>query len=49
LGFNKIAEILDRSSWTPLTQIQKHNKAVERGGFCPVCWRVKSKYQGQLH
>jgi len=47
LGFNKIAEIIGRSSRTPLTQIQKHNKAVERSGFCPACRRLKSKYEGQ--
>ena len=33
LGINKIAEILGRSSRTPLVQIQKHNRAVERRGF----------------
>ena len=47
LGLNKIGEILGRSSRTSLTQIQKHNKAVERNGFCPACRRVRSKYEGQ--
>jgi hypothetical protein len=40
LGINKIAEILGRSSRTPLMQIQRHNRAVERNGFCPVCRRL---------
>jgi hypothetical protein len=48
LGINKIAEQLGRSSRTPLTQIQKHNKAVERSGFCSVCRRVKSKNENQI-
>lgn len=47
LGINKIAEALGRSSRTPLVQIQKHNKAVERSGFCPVCRRVRSKYENE--
>jgi len=41
LGINKIAEMLGRSSQTPLTQIQKHNKAVERSGsaqFADELW-----------
>jgi hypothetical protein len=47
LGINKIAEILGRSSRTPLVQIQRHNKAVERSGFCPACRRVKGVYESQ--
>jgi len=47
LGFNKIAEILGRSSRTALTQIRKHSRAVERSGFCPACRRLKSKYECQ--
>jgi hypothetical protein len=45
LGINKIAEILGRSSRTPLVQIQRHDKAIERSGFCPACRRLKSKYE----
>jgi hypothetical protein len=45
LGFNKIAESLGRSSRTPLVQIQRHNKAVERSGFCPACRRARSDYE----
>ena len=48
LGINKIAEMLGRSSRTPLVQIQRHNKAIERGGFCIACRRVRSKYESIL-
>jgi len=47
LGFDKIGKQLDRSSRTPLLQINKHNRAVERSGFCPACRHVKSKYDSQ--
>ena len=47
LGFNKIAEILGRSSRTPLVQIQRHSKAVERRGFFSACRRKRSKYESQ--
>ena len=45
LGYNKIAEMLGRSSRTPLTQIQKHKNAVQRSGFCPACRRFEGKYE----
>jgi hypothetical protein len=48
LGFNKIAEMLGRSSRTPLTQIRKHNSAVERSGFCPACRRFRSEYESRI-
>jgi hypothetical protein len=48
LGINKIAEMLGRSSRTPLVQIQGHNRAVQRSGFCPVCRRVRSKHEIQI-
>jgi hypothetical protein len=38
------SEMLGRSSRTLLMQIQRHNMAVERSGFCPVCKRVKGGY-----
>ena len=47
LGINKIAEALGRSSRTPLVQIQKHNKAVERSGFCPKYRRLRRRYESQ--
>lgn len=48
LGFNKIAELLGRSSRTPLVQIQRHNRGVERSGFCPACRRTKSEYETKI-
>ena len=44
LSYEKIAEQLNRSSRTPLMHIQRHNRDVERTGFCPVCKRVKSRF-----
>jgi len=44
LGFNKIAEVLSRSSRTPLAQVQKHNRTVKRSGFCAACKRAKGDY-----
>lgn len=41
------AEILGRSSRTPLVQIHKHNKAVERSGFCPKYRRLRRRYESQ--
>ena len=43
LSYEKIAEQFSRSSRTPLLHIQRHNRAVERSGLCPVCKRVGSK------
>jgi hypothetical protein len=48
LSINKIAEVLRRSSRTPLIQIQRHNGAVERSGVCPACRHVKSKHERVL-
>jgi hypothetical protein len=48
LGFNEIAEILGRSSRTPLTQIQKHNRAVERSGFYPASRRFRGEYEKRI-
>lgn len=45
LSLEKIAEYFSRSSRTPLLHIQKHNKAVERSGFCLVCRKVKSEFE----
>jgi len=47
LGINKIAEMLGRSSRTPLVQIQKHNMAVKKSGFCLMCQRLKGEYRGE--
>jgi hypothetical protein len=48
LGFNKIADILGRSSRTALTQVQRHNRAVERSGFCPACRRFRGVYESRI-
>jgi len=48
LGIKKIAEMLRRSSRTPLMQIQRHNRAVERSGLCPFCRRIRSKYESEI-
>lgn len=48
LGLNKIAEMLGRSSRTPLVQIQRHNNAVERSGFCPACRRMKGIHESSI-
>jgi len=48
LGINKIDEMLGRSSRTPLVQIQRHNRAVERSGFCQACKRTKSNNESSI-
>lgn len=48
LGINKIGEMLGRSSRTPLIQIQRRNRAVERSRFCPVCRRVRSNHENRI-
>jgi hypothetical protein len=32
----------------PFKHFQKHNRAVERRGFCPACRRLKSKYESKI-
>jgi hypothetical protein len=48
LSYEKIADQLNRSSRTPLLHIQRHNRDVERNGFCPVCKKVGNTYFGHL-
>ena len=48
LSMPKIAEALGRSSRTIQTHIHKHNRAVERSGFCPACRRARSPYEASL-
>jgi predicted DNA-binding protein YlxM (UPF0122 family) len=48
LSIDKIAKQLNRSSRTPLVQINKHNAAVERSGFCPSCRRTRSEYEEEI-
>lgn len=48
LSMNKIAMQLGRSTRTPKVHIDKHNAAVERSGFCPVCRRVGNSLQDKI-
>jgi hypothetical protein len=41
----EIAKQLDRSSASILMQIDKHNLAIEKMGYCPACRRAKSKFE----
>jgi hypothetical protein len=45
LSMNKIAKQLNRSSRTPLMQIQKHNQQIKRADFCLTCRRAKSNHE----
>ena len=45
LSYEKIAKYFNRSSRTPLLHIQKHNRAIWKGGFCLSCKRVKSRLE----
>jgi predicted DNA-binding protein YlxM (UPF0122 family) len=40
-----IAKQLNRSSKSIFLQIKKHNLAIEKMGFCPMCKRAKSRYE----
>ena len=48
LSLEKIAEHFKRSSRTPLLHVQKHNRAIERSGFCPICRRVRSMHDSRI-
>ena len=48
LGYNKIAEKLERSTRTPYTHVHKHNNAVKRSGFCPMCRRAGGEYENKV-
>lgn len=48
LGYNKIAEKLGRSTRTPHEHVNKHNKAVKRSGFCPMCRRAGGDYENEV-
>ena len=45
LGMKSIAQRLGRSSATIKTQIERHNRFVEKMGYCPACRRAKSPLQ----
>jgi len=42
LNLDKISEHFGLSSRTQLLHVQKHNRAIERGEFCPTCRRPKA-------
>jgi len=44
LGMNKIAAQLKRSTRTVMEHIHRHNKSVERSGFCAPCKRMASQF-----
>lgn len=48
LSYEKIAEQLNRLSRTSLLHIQRHNRAIERNGFCSICRRIKSDYENTI-
>jgi len=48
LSMVKIAERLERSSGSIYSQIKKHNRSIERSGFCPSCRRMGSEYEKTL-
>ncbi len=43
-GMAKLGKTLNRSSKTIQNQLEAHDEAVERSGFCPRCKRSKSEY-----
>jgi len=45
MSMREIAKQLDRSSASILMQIDKHNLAIEKMGYCPMCRRAKSKFE----
>jgi hypothetical protein len=47
IGTTRISTELRRSSRTPLLQIDAHDSAVARGGYCPACRRAKGEYAEQ--
>ncbi|RJS82061.1 hypothetical protein CW709_04095, partial [Candidatus Bathyarchaeota archaeon] len=47
LSMVRVAERLNRSSASIKRQIDLHNRAVERSGFCPACRRVKGKHESE--
>jgi len=48
LSMKEVSAKMGRSSGTAHGQIRRHNQAVERTGFCPVCKRVGSSHQNEL-
>lgn len=48
MGFNKIADKLDRSSRTIKLHVDSHNVSVQRSGFCAACKRAGSSYFNRI-
>jgi len=44
LSMSKVSKRAERSSKTVSEHLHKHDEAVERSGFCPVCQRIKGQY-----
>jgi len=47
LSMARIAEELNRSSASVKMHIDRHNKSIEKMGYCPACRRVKSSLEGE--
>jgi len=45
--FEKILSIVGYTQTTIRTHVKKHNRSVDRQGFCPICKRVKSNLANQ--
>jgi hypothetical protein len=48
LSYNKLSEQLNRSTKSLSDHIHKHNSAVKRSGFCPICRRAGGEFSGQV-
>jgi len=48
IGMFEIHEKLKRSTRTVSVHINKHNRSIQRSGFCPFCRRAESKYAETL-
>jgi hypothetical protein len=48
LSYEKIAEQFNRSSRTQLLHIQRHNRDIQRSGFCPACRRFRGLYESRI-
>jgi hypothetical protein len=44
LSMDKVSKQTRRSAHTISEHIHKHDEAVERSGFCPICQRIKSQF-----
>jgi hypothetical protein len=44
LSMDKVSKHTRRSAHTISEHVHKHDEAVERSGFCPICQRIKSQH-----